>query len=314
MTIIRVPFPVKLRPGQGSAGWRVHRNPLFHLYFAWQLRRAARAAGARDRSTRRARRAGGRLAGGREPRTTGARHDSRRGIALPVGHCTPDRAWQDLRLPDLEPVRGRASRSISSIIGRGSSGGGGRGSGAARAGVARSEEPPGRALRESRCHRGEPWSPALFDPSVCCRLAARRRAQPAARDIVRTPPADALDVRSALESGPVHSCCMRGSGPSGRARDVSWSIRSTESGRWRRACASRFAGKGEMRVPAAPDLHRRRTRARRTCSRSTRRRTWWSFRPSGRSHSVASSSRPCGWDGRSWRPGLEAPRRPSRTA
>jgi len=45
-TVIRVPFPVKLRPGQGSAGWGVHRNPLFHLYFAWQLRRSARAAGA----------------------------------------------------------------------------------------------------------------------------------------------------------------------------------------------------------------------------------------------------------------------------
>ncbi len=45
-TIIRVPFPVKLRPGQGSVGWGVHRNPFFHLYFAWQVRRAARAAGA----------------------------------------------------------------------------------------------------------------------------------------------------------------------------------------------------------------------------------------------------------------------------
>lgn len=43
-TIIRVPFPVKLRPGQGEARFTVHRNPLFHLYFAWQVRRAARAA------------------------------------------------------------------------------------------------------------------------------------------------------------------------------------------------------------------------------------------------------------------------------
>ena len=45
-TIIRVPFPVTLRPGQQSTGWGVHRNPLFHLYFGWQLWRAARAAGA----------------------------------------------------------------------------------------------------------------------------------------------------------------------------------------------------------------------------------------------------------------------------
>lgn len=43
-TIIRVPFPVKLPPGQGEARWRVHRNPLFYLYFAWQVRRAARAS------------------------------------------------------------------------------------------------------------------------------------------------------------------------------------------------------------------------------------------------------------------------------
>lgn len=45
-TIVRVPFPVKLRPGQGEARFLAHRNPLFHLYFAWQLRRVARATGA----------------------------------------------------------------------------------------------------------------------------------------------------------------------------------------------------------------------------------------------------------------------------
>jgi glycosyltransferase involved in cell wall biosynthesis len=45
-TIIRVPFPVKLRPGPGEARWIVHRNPIFHLYLAGQIRRAARASGA----------------------------------------------------------------------------------------------------------------------------------------------------------------------------------------------------------------------------------------------------------------------------
>ena len=45
-TIIRVPFPVTLRPGQGEARFLAHRNPLFHLYFAWHVRGAARAAGA----------------------------------------------------------------------------------------------------------------------------------------------------------------------------------------------------------------------------------------------------------------------------
>ena len=46
VSVIRVPFPVKLAPGQTEAGWFAHRNPLFYLYFAWQLWRAGRAAGA----------------------------------------------------------------------------------------------------------------------------------------------------------------------------------------------------------------------------------------------------------------------------
>lgn len=45
VSVTRVPFPMKLPPGQGEVGWTVHRNPLFHLYFAWQIRRVARAAG-----------------------------------------------------------------------------------------------------------------------------------------------------------------------------------------------------------------------------------------------------------------------------
>jgi glycosyltransferase involved in cell wall biosynthesis len=44
VTVVRVPFPVKLAPGQAEAGWLVHRNPLFHLYFAWWIVRVARAA------------------------------------------------------------------------------------------------------------------------------------------------------------------------------------------------------------------------------------------------------------------------------
>lgn len=47
VTVIRVPFPVRLEPGQREAGWFVHRNPAFHLYFAWQIWRVARAEGAR---------------------------------------------------------------------------------------------------------------------------------------------------------------------------------------------------------------------------------------------------------------------------
>ena len=45
VSVTRVPFPMKLMPGQGEVGWSTHRNPLFHLYFAWQIRRVARATG-----------------------------------------------------------------------------------------------------------------------------------------------------------------------------------------------------------------------------------------------------------------------------
>lgn len=44
VSVIRVPFPLRLPPGQREAGWLVHRNPLFYLYFAWCLWRAGRAA------------------------------------------------------------------------------------------------------------------------------------------------------------------------------------------------------------------------------------------------------------------------------
>lgn len=45
VTVARAPFPVKLRPGQGEAGWLVHRNPLWVLYFAVWIVRVARAEG-----------------------------------------------------------------------------------------------------------------------------------------------------------------------------------------------------------------------------------------------------------------------------
>src|SRR5690349_1770364 len=41
VTIVRIPFPVKLRPGQGEAGWLLHRNVMFHVYFAWWIMRLA---------------------------------------------------------------------------------------------------------------------------------------------------------------------------------------------------------------------------------------------------------------------------------
>jgi glycosyltransferase involved in cell wall biosynthesis len=44
VSVRRVAFPLGLA-GSGEAGWLAHRHPLFHLYFAWQLARAARREG-----------------------------------------------------------------------------------------------------------------------------------------------------------------------------------------------------------------------------------------------------------------------------
>jgi glycosyltransferase involved in cell wall biosynthesis len=40
VAIHRLPFPLRLR-SSGEAGWLVHRNVLFHLYFGWQIARIA---------------------------------------------------------------------------------------------------------------------------------------------------------------------------------------------------------------------------------------------------------------------------------
>jgi glycosyltransferase involved in cell wall biosynthesis len=41
VAVYRVPFPLRLRRGSEGAGWLVHRNLLFHLYFGWQVARIA---------------------------------------------------------------------------------------------------------------------------------------------------------------------------------------------------------------------------------------------------------------------------------
>jgi glycosyltransferase involved in cell wall biosynthesis len=43
--VVRVPFPLKLAPGQRETAWLAHRNPAFALYFAWHLARVARPEG-----------------------------------------------------------------------------------------------------------------------------------------------------------------------------------------------------------------------------------------------------------------------------
>jgi glycosyltransferase involved in cell wall biosynthesis len=93
LTIIRVPFPVKLRPGQGEARFSVHRNPLFHLYFAWQVRRAGRAAGAQIiHAQGKGALVGAWLAGralGRPVLVT----IRDLGLLCPLGHCTLFEPW-----------------------------------------------------------------------------------------------------------------------------------------------------------------------------------------------------------------------------
>jgi glycosyltransferase involved in cell wall biosynthesis len=93
-TVIRVPFPVKLRPGQGEARFTVHRNPLFHLYFTWQVRRAARAADARiihaqGKSALVAAWLAGRALG--RPVLLTIRDI---GLLCPLGHCTVFEPWE----------------------------------------------------------------------------------------------------------------------------------------------------------------------------------------------------------------------------
>ncbi len=93
LTIIRVPFPVKLRPGQGEARFSVHRNPVFHLYFAWQVRRAARAAGARIiHAQGKGALVAAWLAGRalRRPVLVTVRDV---GLLCPLGHCTLFESW-----------------------------------------------------------------------------------------------------------------------------------------------------------------------------------------------------------------------------
>lgn len=46
VTIHRVPFPLRLPPGTQEAGWLVNRNPLFHRYFGGYIEQLARQEGA----------------------------------------------------------------------------------------------------------------------------------------------------------------------------------------------------------------------------------------------------------------------------
>jgi len=93
LTIVRAPFPVKLRPGQGEARFSVHRNPLFHLYFAWQVRRAARAAGARVIHAQGKGALIGAWLAGRSLGLPVLLTVRDLGLLCPLGHCTLFESW-----------------------------------------------------------------------------------------------------------------------------------------------------------------------------------------------------------------------------
>jgi len=105
-TIVRVPFWVKLRPGQGGAGWGVHRNVFFHLYFAWQLQRTARAAGAEIiHAQGKASLLGAWLAGASLGRPVVVTIRDL-GLICPYGHCTQIKDWKTFDCPVWSRYRG----------------------------------------------------------------------------------------------------------------------------------------------------------------------------------------------------------------
>jgi glycosyltransferase involved in cell wall biosynthesis len=108
VTIVRVPFPVKLQRKEGSVGWLVHRNVGFHLYFAWQIRRVARAAGAQViHAQGKAALFGAWLAGAslRRPVLVTIRD---LGLMCPYAHCTQfEENWRELNCPAWSQYQGK---------------------------------------------------------------------------------------------------------------------------------------------------------------------------------------------------------------
>jgi glycosyltransferase involved in cell wall biosynthesis len=93
-TIVRVPFPVTLGPGAGEARFLVHRNPIFHLYFAWHVRRQARAVGAEIiHAQGKGALVGCWLAGRSLGRPVLATIRDV-GLLCPLGHCTVFEPWE----------------------------------------------------------------------------------------------------------------------------------------------------------------------------------------------------------------------------
>ena len=254
VTVVRVPFPVKLRPGQGSAGWLVHRNPLFHRYFGWQVARAARAAGAEvihaqgKAALVGAWRAGARL--GRPVLVT----IRDLGLICAFGHCTQIESWKTFDCPVWARYRGQCVPYHLAHYRPGLRAWGRAKVWAAAALAFLDQKRLQRALRGSRAAIGVSRGVLeVFDPRLLpARTAVVHNLPPR---IVEPTPAAVEETRRRLGIGPGPLVLCAGKLSIGKGTEVMLRaldpIRALVPG-----VRFALAGKGEMVVPAAADLHR----------------------------------------------------------
>src|SRR5581483_3903684 len=253
-TVIRVPFPVRLRPGQGSAGWLVHRNPLFHRYFGWQVARAARATGAEIvHAQGKAALVGAARAGailGRPVLVT----IRDLGLICPFGHCTQIESWKTFDCPVWSRYRGQCVPYHLAHY-RPGTGAWGRAKVWLAAAVAfRDQKRLQRALRSCRAAIGVSRGVLdLFDPRLLpARTAVVHNLPPR---VAEAAPAAAAEARRRLGIHPGPLVLYAGKLSIGKGTDVLLRaldpIRALVPG-----VRFALAGKGGMAIPAAPDLHR----------------------------------------------------------
>ena len=254
VTVIRAPFPVKLRPGQGSAGWLVHRNPLFHRYFGWRVTRAARAVGAEiihaqgKAALVGAWRAGARLG---RPVVVTIRD---LGLICAFGHCTQIESWKTFDCPVWARYRGQCVPYHLAHY-RPGLGAWGRAKVWAAAALAFLDQKRlQRALRDCRATIGVSRGVLeVFDPRLLpARTAVVHNLPPR---VAEPAPAAAEEARRRLGIGPGPLVLYAGKLSLGKGTDVL--LRALDPIR-AQVPGVRFAlaGKGEMAVPAAADLHR----------------------------------------------------------
>jgi glycosyltransferase involved in cell wall biosynthesis len=254
VTVIRVPFPVKLRPGQGSAGWLVHRNPLFHRYFGWRVTRAARAAGAEvihaqgKAALVGAERAGARL--GRPVLVT----IRDLGLICAFGHCTQIEGWKTFDCPVWARYRGQCVPYHLAHY-RPGLGAWGRAKVWAAAALAFLDQKRlQRALRRCRAAVGVSRGVLeVFDPRLLpARTAVVHNLPPR---LAEPAPAAGEEARRRLGIGPGPLVLYAGKLSIGKGTDVLLRaldpIRALVPG-----VRFALAGKGDMAVPPAADLHR----------------------------------------------------------